>query len=375
MESTLKAVILVGGKGTRLRPLTFRTPKPLMPVCNRAFLEFTLDACLSAGIDEVVLSTQYLPGLFEESFPGGTYKGLQLTYVNEEQPLDTAGAVKNAEAHLHDTFLVFNGDVLSGLPVPEMIDFHAGKGATATIYLKAVADPRAFGLVPLDAEQRVLDFLEKPDTEEQVVSNLINAGCYVLEPSVLELIPPGSPYSFERGLFPALLDAGEAVYGYPCDAYWIDVGTPANYLQAHSDLLGGALAWRPPGREAAPGVFVGEGGDISTSAKLTGPVLIGTGVTIGPEAGLEGPVVLGNGVTVEGGSRVAGAVVHDRARIGPGCEVEGSIIGREAVLRERVTVTDCAVVGPGADIEADNELRRGIRVHPDVVVAEGSIRF
>jgi mannose-1-phosphate guanylyltransferase len=375
MESTLKAVILVGGKGTRLRPLTFRTPKPLIPLVNRASLEFILDACVEGGIDEAILSTGYLPRHFEEAYPGGRFGPLRLRYVHETDPLDTAGGVKNAQAYLDDTFVVFNGDVLSGLNVSELVASHRMNQATATLYLKDVDDPRAFGLVPIDSERRVLDFLEKPATDEEVVTNLINAGRYVLEPSVLELIPPTGPYSFERSLFPSMLAAGERVFGYPSDAYWLDIGTPASYLQAHADILRGALSWRPEGIEIAPGVIAGTGCDVAPSAKLEGPIVIGDSVTIGPEVVVEGPVVIGPDVLVGRGSRIAGSVLQKGAKVGDGCEVEGSIIGPEAIVRDRVIVAEASIVGPGADVEEENELRRGIRVYPDVVVTRGSIRF
>ena len=371
----MKAVVLVGGKGTRLRPLTFRTPKPLIPLVNRASLEFTLDACVAAGVEEVILSTSYLPRHFEERFPGNTFRGTRLVYVHEEHPLDTAGAVKNAETHLDDTFLVFNGDVLSGLSVADIVAYHRAKNAVATLYLKAVADPRAFGLVPIGPDGRVLEFLEKPETDDEITTDLINAGCYVLEPSVLELVPPATPFSFERGLFPALLDAGDPVYGYPSTAYWLDIGTPGAYLQAHADLLAGALPWTPPGVEIAPRVWVEDRAEVDPTAKLEGPVVMADGVRVGPRAHLEGPVTIGADATIAEGARVVGSVIHARARIGPGCEVDGSIVGEEAVLHDRVVVAEAAVVGPGADIEADNELRRGIRVWPDVEVPEGSIRF
>ena len=371
----MKAVILVGGKGTRLRPLTFRTPKPLIPVVNRPCLEFTLDACVAAGLDEAILSTGYLPRLFEEKFPGDRYNGLRLRYVHEEHPLDTAGAVKHAEEHLDDTFVVFNSDVLSGFPVSELIEFHRRRSAVATIYLKGVEDPRRFGLVPIDDDGRVIEFLEKPTIDEEITTDLINAGCYVLEPSVLELVPAATPWSFERGLFPALLDADEPVYGYPSDAYWLDMGTPAAFLEASADLLGGALAWRPPGQEVAPGVYADGDVALHSGATLTGPAALADGVRVEEGAELVGPVVLGEGAVVRQGARVSGSVLMAGAVVGEGSEVDGSILAEGAVLHERVVVSEGSVVGPGADIASDNELRRGIRVWPDVEVAAGSIRF
>ena len=372
----MKAVILVGGKGTRLRPLTFRTPKQLLPLVNRASsLEFLLDLCDEAGIGEVIFSTGYLPEHFQARYPDNRFRSLHLTYAHEDHPLDTAGGIKNCQPHLDDTFVVFNSDVLTGLPLSDMIDFHHKKSAVATIALKAVDDPRRFGLVPIDDDQRVIDFLEKPAFDEDVATNLINAGCYVLEPAVLELVPAAQPYSIERGLFPSLLEYGEPVYGYPFDDYWLDIGTPASYLQANIDLLQGALSWTPPGDEIAPGVFAGEGCVIDVTAKLTGPIVLADAVTIAAGATLEGPLVIASRVTVGEETRLAGSVVHAGAAIGPACDVEGSIVGEDAILRERVVVADGSVVGPGADVEPDNELRRGIRVWPDVVVPQGSIRF
>lgn len=235
MES-LKAVILVGGEGTRLRPLTYGMPKAMVPVLNRPFLEHTIAYLKNYKVKNIILALSYLPEVVQNYFGDGSNSGVQLNYAVEDNPLGTAGAVKNAERYLSSTFVVLNGDVFIGLDIADMLAFHRSKGAKATIALTWVDNPCAFGVVETDSNGRVRRFIEKP-SPARVTTNWINAGIYLLEPEVLEHVPTNAHYTFERGLFPLLLELGEPVYGYPFSGYWLDMGTPGKYLRLNCDLL------------------------------------------------------------------------------------------------------------------------------------------
>ena len=245
----MKAIVLLGGQGTRLRPLTYTTPKQLLPVVEVPMLERVLAHLQAHGVDEVVLSLGYRPDAFFAAYPDHRAAGVRLDYAVEPEPLDTAGAIAFAAGHagIDETFIVVNGDVLTDVDTSALVDFHRAHGATATIHLKAVDDPTRFGVVPIDGDGRVIEFVEKPPAD-RVPTNLINAGTYVLEPEVLERIPAGRRVSVERETFPALAAEG-AVFALASDAYWLDTGTPAAYLQANADLIDGSRPGPP-----APGL-------------------------------------------------------------------------------------------------------------------------
>ncbi|MDZ7836779.1 MAG: nucleotidyltransferase family protein [Actinomycetota bacterium] len=234
----MKAVILVGGKGTRLRPITYLNPKPMLPLVNRPFMHNFIDRLKSHGIKDIIFSTGYLPSVFKNYFGDGSRLGVNITYVVEDSPLGTCGAVKNVEKYLEkERFMVFNGDILTSLNLTDMIGYHEQKKSDITISLTPVEDPSAYGLVPIDRDGRVTEFLEKP-SEEEITTDLINAGTYIIEPRVMDMVPQGVNYSFERGLFPKALAEGYNIYGFRSGAYWLDVGTPEKYLAAHHDILG-----------------------------------------------------------------------------------------------------------------------------------------
>lgn len=369
----MQAVILVGGEGTRLRPLTLTVPKPVLPLLNRPFLEFQIRLCRRYGIEEIILSTAYLPEVFEEHFGDGSRYGVKLVYVTEEEPLDTCGAVKNAECHIRGRFLVFNGDVLSDLDLAALVAYHEEKGGKATLYLTRVEDPRAYGLVPLDQEGRILEFLEKPSGDE-LPTDLINAGTYVLEPEVLERVPEGERHSFERQLFPGMLADGLPMYGFPSDAYWLDIGTPAKYLQAHRDILAGRPAFDFPGEEVVPGVWVEEGTEVSPRASLAGPAAIAAGCRIDAGARVGAGCVLGPGCEIGEGACLEGAVLHAGCRVGAGSELEDCVLAAGARVGEEVRISG-AVLGGEARIGDGNELRCGVKVWPRVSIPPGALRF
>jgi len=370
----MQAVILVGGQGTRLRPLTLTVPKPMMPLMNRPFLEFQVNLCLRHGVREIILSTAYLPEVFQSHFGDGSHLGARIIYVTEEEPLDTCGAVKNVERYIEGTFLVFNGDVLTDLDLTTLVEFHREKGGKATLYLTRVEDPTAYGLVPLDRQGRITEFLEKPSWD-QVTTDLINAGTYVLEPELLERVPEGEPYSFERQLFPQLLADGVPMYGFPNDAYWLDIGTPAKYLQAHYDILNRRVPFEFEGQQIKPSVWVGEGTEISPQASVFGPTLVGPGCRILPHAVVSSNCVLGPGCVVGEGAHLEGAVLHGGCEVGAGSVLRGCVLAEGVKVGEEVHVSDQAVLGGGVRVGRENDLRCGIRVWPNAEIPPQVLKF
>ncbi|MGH9071132.1 MAG: sugar phosphate nucleotidyltransferase [Acidimicrobiales bacterium] len=340
----MKAVVLVGGVGTRLRPLTLDTPKQMLAVVETRMIERVLAHLAEHGVDEAVLSLGYRPQCFVDAFPKGVACGVRLSYAVDPEPLDTAGAIRFSALALGvtETFLVVNGDVLTDADLSALVARHAELGADATIALTPVEDPSAYGVVPTDAGTRVLAFIEKPPPHE-APTNLINAGLYVLEPSVLDRIPSGRAVSVERETFPALVAEGR-LFAWASDAYWIDTGTPASYLRACADLLTGARPGLPaPGAwSLSPGVWA------TGSPKVAGGVmphsLVADGAVVAAGAVVEDSVI-GAGARVEAGARVSGSALLAGSVVGAGATVEGSIIGEGATVGEGASVSALSVLG------------------------------
>ncbi|MBF6078754.1 sugar phosphate nucleotidyltransferase [Nocardia beijingensis] len=347
------AVILVGGQGTRLRPLTLSAPKPMLPTAGLPFLTHLLARIAEAGITHVVLGTSFKAEVFEEYFGDGAELGLEIEYVTETEPLGTGGAIRNVLPKLRaDNVMVFNGDVLGGTDLGAVLDTHESTRADVTLHLVRVSDPRAFGCVPTDADGRVTAFLEKtqdPPTDQ------INAGCYVFRREYIEKIPAGRPVSVEREVFPALLTEGARVQGYVDASYWRDMGTPEDFVRGSADLVRG-IAPSP----ALPG--------------QRGESLVHPSAGVAPGALLIGGTVVGRGAEIGAGARLDGAVVFDGAVIEAGATVERTIIGFGARIGPRALVRD-GVIGDGANIGARCELLRGARVWPGVEIPDGGIRF
>ncbi len=347
------AVVLVGGMGTRLRPLTLSAPKPMLPTAGLPFLTHLLSRIADAGIEHVVLGTSYKAGVFEAEFGDGSKLGLQIDYVVEDEPLGTGGGIANVASKLrHDTAVVFNGDVLSGCDLRALLDSHAENEADVTLHLVRVGDPRAFGCVPTESDGTVTAFLEKtqdPPTDQ------INAGCYVFKRSIIEQIPTGRALSVEREVFPLLLAEGRKVCGYVDSTYWRDMGTPEDFVRGSADLVRG----------------------IAPSPALThqrGEKLVHDGASVAPGALLIGGTVIGRGAEIAGGARLDGAVIFDGAKVGAGAVIERSIIGFGAHIGPRALIRD-GVIGDGADVGARCELLRGARVWPGITIPDGGIRF
>jgi mannose-1-phosphate guanylyltransferase len=370
----VRAIVLAGGEGTRLRPLTFVTPKPLLPVANQAFLDRQLSWLAAHGVDEVGLALGYLPDAFVAHYPDGRFVAphggeVRLRYAPEPTPRGTAGAVRFAADALDvdERFVVCNGDVLTALDLRALVAFHDDRGAEATIHLTRVDDPSAFGVVPTFADGEVKAFVEKPPPGA-APTRWINAGTYVLEPSVLERIPPNLQVSIERETFLRMLETRGRVYAMPSDDYWIDMGTAAQYLQVHADLLAGCLGTGPvPGaRQVAPGVWAqGRPPDLTA---LVAPALAGDGCDLDPAARVAGSV-LGAGVRVGPGAAVTRSVVHDHAEIGADARVVDSIVGAGAVVGPGATIGEQSIVGPAATVEAGAVLVAGHLPSADAVSA------
>ncbi|GGP38218.1 nucleotidyltransferase family protein [Streptomyces melanogenes] len=354
-----EAILLVGGKGTRLRPLTVHTPKPMIPAAGVPFLTHQLARARAAGVEHIVLATSYLAEVFEPYFGDGSELGLHLEYVTEVEPLGTGGAIRNVASRLRsgpdDPVLIFNGDILTGLDIRALVDTHASSGADVSLHLTRVPDPRAFGLVPTDADGRVQAFLEKPQTPEEIVTDQINAGAYVFRRSVIDEIPTGRPVSVERETFPGLLSSGAHLQGMVDSTYWLDLGTPQAFVRGSADLVQG----RAPS-PAVPG--------------RCGDRLVLPGATVAPDAKLTGGTVVGERAVIGAGARISGTTVLADAVIEPGAVITDSLIGAGAVIGARCVLAG-AVVGDGAQVGPDNELRDGVRVWCDAVIPGASLRF
>lgn len=369
----MKAVVLVGGQGTRLRPLTLGTPKPMVPLANKPFVSYILEHLKSNGITDIVFSMGYLPEGIKAYFGDGSAMGVNLTYVVEDHPLGTAGAVKNVEEHIEDhDFLVLNGDILTDLDLRALIDYHHEKQAAGTITLTPVEDPTAYGLVRLGDSGEVAAFLEKPSWD-QIDTNLVNAGTYVMKKEVLDLIPPGVEYSFERGVFPKLVSKG--LYGFRSSAYWMDIGTPEKYLQAHYDILEKNVETSVSECLDRDFVCTEEDVVLEVGARLVPPVIIGAGSHIASGARIGRMAIIGPGCTISAGSVVEESILQEGCRLEEDVTVKRSIIARGAVVGKGTLVTGGAIVGEDARIGGDNILANHIRVYPQAEVKDGSIRF
>jgi len=359
----MKAVILVGGQATRLRPLTTNTPKAIVPVLDTPFLEHVFGHLHRHGVSEIVLAQHHLAGPIEDYLGNGSRFGITITYVIEEEARGTAGAVKNVEKYLDDTFLVLNGDVFIDLDITAMVDLHRQHGAVATIALTPVEDPTAYGLIETDAESRVTRFLEKPDWSE-VTTNMINAGIYVLEWEVLTRIPPETKVSIERETFPMMVDGGQPVYACPSNGYWMDMGTPEKYLQLHRDLLEGRSTWYLP--DSPDEVRISERCDIHPDARIKGPAVIGGGCIIGPGVNITGPAVIGNGCSIGKDSVVKDSVLWSGTRSGEGVTVRSSVVANDCRLESNCDIRN-AVLGDHVTITA------GTRLEPESRIESGTV--
>lgn len=368
----MKAVIMAGGEGTRLRPLTSSQPKPMLPLVNRPMMEHIIGLLRNHGFEEIVVTVAFLANNIRSYFGDGSEFGVRLSYAAEESPLGTAGSVGNARDQLDESFLVISGDVLTDIDLSAVVDFHRDKGAMATIGLKAMDNPLEFGIVITRPDGSIERFLEKPNWG-QVFSDTINTGIYVLEPEIFDFIRPEASVDFSSEVFPALLEADKALFGYVCEGYWEDVGTLDAYLKAHQDCLDSKVSIDVGGFELRHGVWLGEGSEIDPSARIDGPAVIGDYCNIGPNAHIGAHSVLGANVRVAEDALVERSVVHDHSYLGPSVRLRGCVIGRACDLRraarcdEGVVVADDCLIGEHALISA------GVKIYPSKTVESGAI--
>ncbi len=360
----MKAVILVGGFGTRLKPLSINTPKAMMPVINVPFLEYVIRHLVQHNIRYIVLAMSHLAKPIEDYLGDGSRFGVNLTYTIEDTALGTAGAVKNAEKYLDEAFFILNGDIFTDLDLTAMMTFHLQRKAVATLALTPVDDPTHYGLIDTDTQNRVVRFLEKPSWE-QVTTNMINAGTYILQPEVLAGIPPQEKFSFERQVFPSMLKQGAPIYAYPSSHYWIDIGTPRKYHQLNRDLLDGksnqyafeSSRWIGSDQADKTGLkadisqplVVGDNCKINNRVKLTGPLVIGSSCSIAPNAVIEDCVIWKN-VKIGEGAVVKHSIIANNCHIG-----SGSVIGN-SIIADNVVMSDGCQLEPGSKIWPDKRL-------------------
>ena len=341
----MKAILLAGGKGTRLRPLTIHTPKPIVPIFNRPFLHYQIDLLKQVPeIDEVILSLNYQPRRIEEIFGDGSDVGIRIRYVVEPAPLGTGGAIKYAGDKLTESVVVFNGDVLTQINLGEVIALHRARHARATIVLTPVDNPSAYGLVDTSADGAILRFLEKPNPDE-ITTNNINAGIYILEPDTFDRIPSNVSWSIERSYFPSLIERHETFIGYIYDGYWIDIGTPEKYTQVHRDIMDGRFSAVPfvnasdSRTVVSPDVRLEEGATIEGPCFIDEGVLIKAGARVGPHS------VIGRQTQIEEDASIRNSIIWPNCRVGGNAAIQDAILGRQCHVGRNVSVNGGAVLG------------------------------
>src|SRR4051794_13248507 len=369
----MRAVVMAGGEGTRLRPMTANQPKPLLPVVNRPIMEHVLRLLKRHGFDETVVTVQFLASLVRTYFGDGDELGMHLSYATEETPLGTAGSVKNAEDALKDdSFLVISGDALTDIDLGAVVAAHRDRGALVTVCLKRVPDPLEFGIVITDEEERIERFLEKP-TWGQVFSDTVNTGIYVMEPEVFEHVALGEVVDWSGDVFPELVKAGAPVYGYVADGYWEDVGTHESYLRAQADVLNRQVDVDIDGFEVAPGVWIGEGAEVDPDATLKGPLYVGDYAKVEAGAELREFTVLGSNVVVKDGAFLHRAVVHDNVFIGPQANLRGCVVGKNTDVMAGARIEEGAVIGDECVIESEAYVSSDVKVYPFKTIDAGAV--
>jgi mannose-1-phosphate guanylyltransferase/phosphomannomutase len=368
----VKAVIMAGGEGTRLRPLTSNQPKPMLPLVNRPMMEHIVGLLREHGFEDIVVTVAFRADAIRTYFGDGSEYGVRMVYAAEESPLGTAGSVRNAMEELGERFIVISGDVLTDVDLSAVVAFHEEKGALATIALKAMEDPLEFGIVITRGDGSIERFLEKP-TWGEVFSDTVNTGIYVLEPEIFEHIPGGRPVDFSSEVFPALLEAGKPLFGFVADGYWEDVGTLEAYLKAHQDILDEKVHVDVPGFQLRHALWLGEGAEVDPSARIDGPAVIGDYSRIGSDAHLAEYTVLGSNVRVRADAYLERSVVHDNAYLGAGVRVRGTVLGRSTDLRGGARCEEGVVLGDECFVGEHAVINPGVKVYPQKVVEAGAI--
>jgi mannose-1-phosphate guanylyltransferase/phosphomannomutase len=369
----MKAVVMAGGEGTRLRPMTASMPKPLLPIVNKPIMEHVLRLLARHGISETVVTVQFLASLVRNYFGDGEEFGMRLRYTTEETPLGTAGSVKNAEHLLRDDkFVVISGDALTDFHLTDLVKFHHDKGALVTVCLTRVPDPLEFGITIVDDENRVQRFLEKP-TWGQVFSDTVNTGIYVMEPEVFDYVPAGESVDWSGDVFPQLVEQGKPIFGYVAEGYWEDVGTHESYMRAQADVLSGRVDVDLDAFEVSSGVWVAEGADIHPDAVLKGPLYVGDYAKVEAGAELREYTVLGSNVVAKTGAFLHRAVVHDNVFIGPQTNLRACVVGKNTDVMRSARIEEGVVIGDECVVGEEAIVTTGVRVYPFKTVEAGAV--
>ena len=367
----MQALILAGGEGTRLRPLTSTIPKPVVPLVGRPFISYMLEWLRGHGVEDVILGCGFMADRVRDVLGDGSDLGIRLRYLEEPRPLGTGGALKFAEDLLDERFFMLNGDTLTDLDLTAQLEAHVRTGARATLGLVPVDDPSAYGLVRMDQDGAVTEFVEKPGPD-RVDTNLINAGAYILERGVLDGMPPaGTNVSIERDVFPTLV--GRGLYGYEASGYWLDIGTPDRYLQGTYDILEGKVTTEVGRRLQEAGLMLVD--DATIEGRVVAPALLAPGCSIGPRALVGDRSALGEGVTIGEGARVEASVLLAGVSVGAATTIRASIIGPDVQIGEHCQIEGGVVLGAGVKIGSGNTLAAGARIFPGVELPDGAIRF
>ena len=369
----MKAVVMAGGEGSRLRPLTIGRPKPMVPMVSKPVMGHILDLLKRQGIEEVVVTLHFMPDLIQSYFGSGQSLGIKIYYAIEETPLGTAGSVKNAQEYLDEPFVIISGDAVTDIDLEKVITFHQEKGSDATLTLYRVPNPLEYGVIITDADGKITQFLEKPSWGE-VISDTVNTGIYVIEPSVLDLIEEGVPTDWSQDVFPALLESGRPLYGYVAQGYWTDVGDVGEYMRATDEMLHHRVQTEEPGRHIGGDIWTGEGVEIAPDAQLYGPVYLGDEVKIKGGVIIHGPTVIRDYTIVDNRAHIDRSIIWRNCYIGEGAELRGVIVGRrctvkgKAVLFEGAVLGDNCIVGEGAVIHANTKIWPDKEIEPGATV-------
>ena len=367
----MKAVVMAGGEGTRLRPLTSNQPKPMVPVFNKPIMLYIIELLKKHRLTDIVVTLQFMPQIIRNYFGDGGDIGVDLSYAVEQHPLGTAGSVKNAQDHLDKTFLVISGDALTDIDLTKLIQFHKHKRAMATIALKRVENPLEFGVVIANEDGQIERFLEKP-TWGEIFSDTINTGIYVLEPEIFSYIPEGENVDFSKDVFPKVLEDGKPIYGFVADGYWCDVGNYEQYVQAHQEIMQGKADIQPPGIKMREDIWVGEGAYIDPSADIDGPVVIGPHVRLEKDVEIHELSVIGSNVVLKEGAHIHRSIIWENTYVGSQTHLHGCVIGKNCDIRSGARVEQGVVVGDECVIEDNATINHDVKIYPFKTVDSGA---
>ncbi|MBE3101168.1 MAG: NDP-sugar synthase, partial [Firmicutes bacterium] len=368
----MKGIIMAGGEGSRLRPLTCDLPKPMVPVMNRPVMSYSIELLKKYRITDIGVTLQYLPEEIQDYFQNGTDFGVHLNYFIEDSPLGTAGSVKNSGDFLDETFVVISGDALTDINLEKAIKFHKDNGSIATLILKRVEVPLEFGVVVTDEEGSIKRFLEKPNWGE-VFSDTVNTGIYILEPEVLDYFEAGKKFDFSQDLFPLLLKDQRPMFGYITNEYWCDIGNSQTYLSAHYDMLSGRVNIPMPGRKTDGDIWLGENVQIHKDAKLEGPCFIGDYSKIGKDVYIGPYTVVGSNCSIDSGSSIKKSILWNHVVLGEKTAIRGAALCNKVDAANRVSVFEGAIIGDGCQLKEGSVIKPLVKIWPNKTVDEGNI--